>query len=163
MRIFVSYTELDRKIAEWIAWVLEDAGHKVVLQAWDFLPGSDFVLSMHNAILTADRTLLVFSQNALESSFTSAEWSAMLATDPIGEHRRLIPVKIDSTKPEGLLATRVYVDLHGKKEDDARDVLLACLDSRAKPMEKPSFAVMDSSPPSDSGSEVVSRRVPLPI
>jgi hypothetical protein len=37
---FVSYTGVDRQWAEWIACVLEEAGHTVVLQAWDFRPGS---------------------------------------------------------------------------------------------------------------------------
>ena len=38
---FVSYTGVDRRWAEWIAWVLEEAGHTVALQAWDFRPGSN--------------------------------------------------------------------------------------------------------------------------
>ena len=41
---FVSYTSADRAWAEWIAWQLEADGYHVVVQAWDFRPGSDFVL-----------------------------------------------------------------------------------------------------------------------
>ena len=38
---FVSYTHTDRAWAEWIAWVLEEDGHQVLIQAWDFVPGSN--------------------------------------------------------------------------------------------------------------------------
>ena len=30
----------------WIAWQLEDANYSVVLQAWDFRPGGNFVFDM---------------------------------------------------------------------------------------------------------------------
>ena len=46
---FVSYTSADRAWAEWIAYVLEEEGFSIIIQAWDFRPGSDFVLEMHKA------------------------------------------------------------------------------------------------------------------
>jgi hypothetical protein len=41
--LFVSYTPADEDWASWIAWELESAGYRVVLQAWDFVPGTNFV------------------------------------------------------------------------------------------------------------------------
>ena len=46
---FVSYNKADRDWAEWIAWTLEEAGYSVVIQAWDFRAGGNFVLEMHKA------------------------------------------------------------------------------------------------------------------
>ena len=43
---FISYTKTDKAWAEWIAWTLEAAGYSTVIQAWDFRPGSNFVLEM---------------------------------------------------------------------------------------------------------------------
>ena len=43
---FVSYTQADRAWAEWIAWVLEEDGHRVLVQAWDFVPGSNWIQGM---------------------------------------------------------------------------------------------------------------------
>lgn len=43
---FISYNKADRTWAEWIAWQLEEARYSVVVQAWDFRPGSNFVLEM---------------------------------------------------------------------------------------------------------------------
>ncbi|WP_416219215.1 toll/interleukin-1 receptor domain-containing protein [Frankia sp. Cas4] len=34
---FISYTESDRAWAEWVAWQLEVAGYRVLVQAWDFV------------------------------------------------------------------------------------------------------------------------------
>ena len=33
---FVSFNKADRNWATWIAWVLEEAGHSVWFQDWDF-------------------------------------------------------------------------------------------------------------------------------
>jgi hypothetical protein len=41
---FISYSQADRAWAEWITWQLEAAGYSVVIQAWDFAPGSNFIL-----------------------------------------------------------------------------------------------------------------------
>jgi hypothetical protein len=32
---FISYTQADRPWAEWIAWILEQAGYKTRIQAWE--------------------------------------------------------------------------------------------------------------------------------
>jgi hypothetical protein len=36
---FISYNNADQRWAQWIAWVLEQAGYKTINQAWDFRPG----------------------------------------------------------------------------------------------------------------------------
>ncbi|MDX2213331.1 MAG: toll/interleukin-1 receptor domain-containing protein [Oculatellaceae cyanobacterium bins.114] len=46
---FVSYNRHDKTWAEWVAWILEEAGYTVVIQAWDFRPGGNFVLDMQRA------------------------------------------------------------------------------------------------------------------
>ena len=54
---FVSYTSADRPWAEWIAWVLEAADYTVLVQAWDFGAGANFVLEMHRAARISNRTV----------------------------------------------------------------------------------------------------------
>jgi TIR domain len=46
---FVSYNHADEAWAVWTAWVLEEAGFTTKVQAWDFRPGTNFVLEMHRA------------------------------------------------------------------------------------------------------------------
>jgi len=40
---FVSYTQADRAWAERVAWVLEEARYRVLIQAGDFVPGSNWI------------------------------------------------------------------------------------------------------------------------
>ncbi len=58
---FVSYASADRPWAEWIGWALDEAGHRVLVQAWDFGPGANFVLQMDRAATISDRTVAVLS------------------------------------------------------------------------------------------------------
>jgi hypothetical protein len=64
-RTSLSYTHSDQGWAEWIGWVLENAGYPVVLQAWDVEPGAHFVAEMHQATQRAARTIVVLSAEAM--------------------------------------------------------------------------------------------------
>src|SRR6476661_571816 len=140
---FISYAGPDRNWAEWIAWHLEETGYTTVLQAWDFVPGSNFVLEMSDAEIQTNKTIAVLSASYVQRPFTRSEWSAAFARDPAGENRRLIPVRVAEFQLEGLLAQIVYVDLVGLDEAKAREVLLAGLgrdgSKRAVPQSPPRF------------------------
>ena len=139
-KFFVSYAGADVAWAEWIAWQLEAAGYRVVIEAWDFGAGSDFVTEMRRATARVERTVAVLSPAYVASGFAIAEWNAAFATDPTGEARKLLPVRVVDFAPEGLDATRVYVDLVGLDETSARGRLLAAVSTgRAKPKTSPPF------------------------
>ena len=136
---FISYTANDSKWAEWIAWQLEEAGYSVVIQAWDFRPGGNFVLNMQKAA-EAERTIAVLSPDYLQKPFPQAEWAAAFAADPTGGAHNLLPVRVVECSAKGLLAQIVYIDLVNRNETDARDELLKGVNSgRAKPATAPRF------------------------
>ncbi|MBM0744088.1 toll/interleukin-1 receptor domain-containing protein [Phormidium sp. CLA17] len=54
---FISHTGNDRTCAEWVAWILKETGYSVVIQAWDFRVGGNFVLDMQRATIEAKRTI----------------------------------------------------------------------------------------------------------
>ena len=137
---FLSYTQADRLWAEWIAWVLEEAGFATTNQAWDFRPGSNFPLEMQRASAGAERTVPVLSPDYLESGFAMAEWAAAFAQDPTGATGKVLPVRVRRTELDGLLSSIVYIDLVDLDEATARERLLAGLArGRAKPASKPIF------------------------
>jgi tetratricopeptide (TPR) repeat protein len=137
---FVSYTSADRAWAEWIAWQLEAEGYQVVVQAWDFGPGHDWVREMQQATATAERVVAVLSSAYLESPHGQAEWRVFYAEDPTGERGLLLPVRVDPVDPKGLLKLRVYVDLVGQDAAGARAALLAAArGARGKPAHEPEF------------------------
>ena len=136
---FVSYNSHDRAWAEWIAWVLEEAGNSVVIQAWDFRPGGNFVLDMQQAAQDCDRTIAVLSEHYLQAKYTQPEWAAAFAKDPQSQQRKLLPVRVSKCDPPGLWGLLVYVDLVECSKSEARQRLLTMLQERAKPTSQPTF------------------------
>jgi len=137
---FVSYNSADRTWAEWIAWQLEEAGYTTVLQAWDFRPGSNFVLEMQRAATEAERTIAVLSPDYLGARFPQPEWAAAFVQDPTGVEGTLLPVRVQECKPKGLLSPIVYIDLVGLEEAAAKDALLSGVRfERVKPTAPPGF------------------------
>ncbi len=94
---FVSYTQADRAWAEWIAWILEEDGHRVLVQAWDFVPGTNWIHSMQAGTRDAARTIAVLSREYLTSVYGGAEWQAAWTSDPQGAGRK--PLSENSCVP----------------------------------------------------------------
>ncbi|MCG8368088.1 MAG: toll/interleukin-1 receptor domain-containing protein [Pseudanabaenales cyanobacterium] len=136
---FVSYNGVDKDWAEWIAWTLEDFGYTTIIQAWDMRPGADFILEMQKAALQAKKTIAVLSENYLHSKYTQPEWAAAFASDPQGDERRLVPIRVGICDLSGLIGQRVYIDLVGSTREIARDKLIRGLSARDKPNEEPNF------------------------
>ncbi|MCX7840919.1 MAG: FxSxx-COOH system tetratricopeptide repeat protein, partial [Anaerolineae bacterium] len=145
--LFVSYTTADEAWAQWIAWQLESAGYSTTIQAWDFRPGSNFVLEMQRALKECERVIAVLSPRYFASRFAAEEWSAAIASDPTGD--RLLPIRIEPCENEGLFRARIYIDLVGADEATAKQRLLDGVKrGRAKPATAPPF-------PSQLGESVI--------
>ncbi len=140
---FVSYTQADRGWAEWVAWQLERDGYRVLIQAWDMVPGADWVHLMHEGVQGAGRTVAVLSEAYLASVFGTAEWEAAWRGDPLGEQRKLLVFRIADCQRPGLLGGVVSTDLFGLGEAAARARILAAartaVTGRAKPTAEPAF------------------------
>jgi len=146
---FISYNSADKEWAEWIAWTLEEAKYSVVFQGWDFRPGSNFVLEMQKATLDCRQTLVVLSDNYLNSGFTQPEWAAAFVNDPRSNSPTLLPIRIKECQPGGLLKAIIYVDLVGLSEPDAKIALLNSLKARGKPSQATRFPGGGSAAPAD--------------
>jgi WD40 repeat protein/uncharacterized protein YjbI with pentapeptide repeats/3',5'-cyclic AMP phosphodiesterase CpdA len=141
---FVSYSPADERWATWIAWELEAIGHRTLLQAWDFVPGTNFIDFMDRGVSEANAVIAVLSRNYLRSKYGRLEWQAALRADPDNPSNRLITVRIADCPLEGLLSTITYVDLVGVSHpNEARALLLSrirhALAGRAKPAEVPAY------------------------
>jgi hypothetical protein len=140
---FVSYQQSDRAWAEWIAWHLEAAGHSVLVQLWDFVPGTNWIKLMQDGLSHSARVIVVLSPAYIGSVFGAAEWQAIWAHDPDGAKRSVIPVRVADCERPGLLAGIVGIDLFGVPESKAlqrlQDAIHRALAGRAKPLNPPSF------------------------
>lgn len=132
--IFVSYAHEDLKWAEWVSSTLEANGSSVTLARWDFHPGNNFVIEMHDALKKCDRVIALLSPAYLFSQYSQAEWAAAFTQDPTGKKGHLIPVRIEDCVLTGLLLPIVYADLVGLDKGNATQVLLASVSGdRLKP------------------------------
>ena len=118
--LFVSYTPADEGWASWIAWELESAGYRVVLQAWDFVPGTNFVDFMDRGVASAGAVIAVLSRAYLTSRFGRWEWQTAILADPGDPGAKLITVRVEDCPIEGLLSTITYVDLVGAADPRGR-------------------------------------------
>ncbi|TDC85003.1 TIR domain-containing protein, partial [Actinomadura sp. 7K507] len=141
---FISYSPADERWASWIAWQLEAAGHRTMMQAWDFVPGTNFIDFMDRGLSEAKAVVAVLSRNYLRSRYGRMEWMAALRADPDDPARKLVTVRIEDCPIDGLLSTITYVDLVGVDDpDDARGLLMRrigeALAGHARPQDGPGF------------------------
>ncbi|WP_239377174.1 TIR domain-containing protein [Frankia sp. Cj5] len=142
---FVSYTRADQGWAEWVGWQLEKASYRVLLQAWDFVPGTNWAVQMQHGVANTRRTIALLSHAYLKSVYGQTEWQAAQAADPLGFERKLLPIRLEECPRPGLLNTIVSIELfrHSTDEDAARQHLLDeishALNGRAKPAATPRF------------------------
>ncbi|WP_024936760.1 TIR domain-containing protein, partial [Actinomadura welshii] len=149
---FISYSPADERWASWIAWQLEAAGHRTMMQAWDFVPGTNFIDFMDRGLSEAKAVVAVLSRNYLRSRYGRLEWMAALRADPDDPARKLVTVRIEDCPIDGLLSTITYVDLVGVDDpDEARGLLMRrireALAGHARPLDGPGFPGGRSAPP----------------
>ncbi|HEY2762760.1 MAG TPA: TIR domain-containing protein, partial [Pseudonocardiaceae bacterium] len=140
---FVSYSPADERWATWIAWELETAGYSTMLQAWDFVPGTNFIDFMDRGVSEAAAVISVLSSNYLASRYGRLEWQAALRADP-DDLKRLVTIRVEDCALDGLLSMITYVDLVGVTDPQAARALLLgrirqALDGRAKPTTTPGY------------------------
>ncbi|WP_322752719.1 TIR domain-containing protein [Frankia sp. Cas3] len=173
---FISYSVADGRWASWIAWELETAGYRTMIQAWDFVPGTNFLDFIDRGVSEATAVIAVLSRRYLESNWTRLEWLAALDADQ--SRNKLITVRVEDCKPDGVLSKITFVDLVNVTDHEQARALLqgkvsAALSGRAKPSVGPGYplsAAADAvplvdAPPAAIGppvapSRVTTRRVP---
>ncbi len=126
---FISRAGADKAIAAQIGQILQAAGYSVILQDWDFAD-RNFVERMHDALIRAQRAILLLSPEYLTSPYCTAEWVNAMAGDPLNKSRRLILLRVQECAPEGMLKGLAHWDLLGLREkpEMLRDVALAAVD-----------------------------------
>jgi TIR domain len=138
---FLSYTRADRAWAEWIAWQLEEHGYRVLIQAWDFVPGSNWIFAMQEGVTKSARMIAVLSESYSASVYGSAEWRAVWARDPAGDLKKLITVRVTDCDRPGLLHGVVGIDLFRYTDESAAAAeLLAAVKAANERRRKPSLA-----------------------
>ncbi|QBD76777.1 TIR domain-containing protein [Ktedonosporobacter rubrisoli] len=137
---FISHAPADVRWAEWIGWHLEQYGYRVILPEWDFRPGSNSVLELHKAVIETERTLALLSPHYVNILCTLPDWTVTFQRDSSGEQHLLLPIRIQPCETEGIFLTLSPIELAGKNEQEALQILLKeVAQTRAKPDQPPRF------------------------
>jgi len=126
MNVFISRAGEDSVPAQQIAAILTEAGYTVTIQDTDFAAGS-FPHNIQLAVGSADRFIAVYSPHYFAKEYTRAELYAAFARDPIGEHRFLIPVRVEPCTIPDLFKPFIVVDFVGKEPEPRRQALLKAM------------------------------------
>ncbi len=121
---FISYAAADGAWAEWIAWVLADAGYSVFVNAWDLQPGDNRRERIGTAIERSERVIAVISPAYLSSAFAEEELTTALRSDS-RTTGRLIPILVADVFLPPLLDAIVSIDLRGRDEATSRQLLVS--------------------------------------
>ncbi len=116
---FISYTGTDSKYAEWVAQLLEENNYSVIIQAWDFRPGDNFVSKINESLIECKKLIVILSNNYLSSKWCEAEWTSKLTEQIKLNERRIIPIRIEPIDLKGLFSPIVYIDIVDKTEQEA--------------------------------------------
>ncbi|MER6677925.1 TIR domain-containing protein [Streptomyces sp. NPDC000983] len=126
-QVFISYAGPDRAWAEWAAWTLEEYGHRVVLDLWDWRMGERLDERLGYAY-RSEVLILLLSPDYLASPWARAEWSSVLAQP--ATPGRLLPVEVEPlsavTLPPELLALN-RLKISGQPEAEAADRLVSAV------------------------------------
>ncbi len=144
MDFFISYSPADEQWATWVAWELERAGYSTMLQAWDFVPGTNFIDFMDRGVSRSVAVIAILSRNYIRSTYGRWEWQAAMRSSPDNPGSRLITVRIEDFPLEGLLATITFVDLVPATDPETARILLLgrirqAMNGRAKPAVEPGY------------------------
>ncbi|CAM4065178.1 TIR domain-containing protein [Kibdelosporangium persicum] len=149
---FISYSLANEDWATWIAHELEDAGYHVMIQSWDFVPGTNFFEFIDRGIREASAVIAVLSQNYLGSKYGKMEWIAALQAAHNDSTTKLLPVRIEEVVLDGLLAPITFVDLVGLTDPAVArarllDRIRHALSGRAKPDDTPRYPRLPQTEP----------------
>lgn len=143
-RFFISFNSKDDRKAQWIAWTLKSAGHEVAVHDWELPAGGDIPTWMNERLAWAERLIAVISPDYVNAVYSVSEWTSKVWGDPSGKRGAVIPVIVRATPQlPPLLEKLSRIDLIGKDEAEATELLLKRLDLPTVPTIKPTF---ESSP-----------------
>ncbi|WP_136807139.1 TIR domain-containing protein [Desulfosediminicola flagellatus] len=123
MKIYISYTHLDKEQAALIADKLKEAGHDVTFDSWNIKHGDNLIKKISRTIKSADALILLLSRNSEQSKWVMHEFSAIAFNDLSSQEQRIIPVLIDKVAIPSYLSQYMYIDLYSDHEHGIRKLI----------------------------------------
>jgi hypothetical protein len=118
-KIFISYSQKDRTVADNITLALDKAGFAAWIDRREIKPGSSFIEKMNEGLELASYVLVLLSQNSVKSRWITREWTAAM-TD---EATVIIPVRLDDSPIPKLLSSIICFDLRDNRQSGVKGIV----------------------------------------
>lgn len=98
VRVFISYADADRKVAEKLAEALKSHGQSVWFDHWKLMPGEDWHQAIRSALQESNAMVVLMSKAAAHSRWVTTEIDFALGS--ASYKRRVVPVLLDDEAAE---------------------------------------------------------------
>lgn len=146
---FISHSSVDKEYAEWIAWILEEAGYSTIIDSWDFPRGKGFIDCMDEGMIDCEQAIAVVSPEYWTANYTDPEWKYFFQLEQEDKKTKIFLVETRSSDIRPVLRDKLRIILSNiADENEAKNRLLEDLPSDIKknssqkrnpPKPKPNF------------------------
>lgn len=138
--VFISYSHVDKAIAERIAHELTNRGIKVWWDQWDLQPGDSLIAKIFEfGLAKASHFLILLSPASVRSKWVKEELN-IATIRRIEEVVRVIPVLVDGTEIPTPLRALLWVDLRSDFKQGVDRISNSVLEISSKPLVRPHAA-----------------------
>jgi len=124
--VFLSYSTKDTAAVHELAERLKRDGLRVWLDAWEIKPGDPILKRVEDGLEASRVLVLVMSQHAFASDWTTLESGTFRFRDPTNKERRFIPLRLDDAEIKDALKQFAYVDWRKKADEQYARLLTSC-------------------------------------
>jgi hypothetical protein len=132
-KAFISYSHVDRAIAERIAEGLRAGGIEAWLDKYEIIPGDSLIKKIfEEGLAGADVFVVILTESSIKSNWVRQELDVALIKRIEGI-TRVIPLKIGNINIPDPLQTVQWIDMAGDFDEKLRQLQMAIFQIRAKP------------------------------
>jgi TIR domain len=133
-------------VAQEVASILIDKGHKIFVQDYDIPYGSSFVEKMHEGITNCCSLIVLYTGDYFTSPYTRKELWCFVADRADLEERKIVVLRCENVRLRGLLADLVGQDLFGDLGPDERQRRIIAVAEGQPQAQKPGVEAIKAQP-----------------
>lgn len=111
MKIFLSHSTKDSKLATRIAEDLRRNSIDVWFDEWEIFVGDSIISKVQEGLNSCDFLGVLFTKNSLKSSWVEKEWQSILYKETNKKEIILLPIKGDNCEMPFIVGDKLYADI----------------------------------------------------
>jgi small GTP-binding protein len=131
--VFLSHSVKDKAVVRPLAERLRQDGLKVWFDEWEIKPGDSIPAKIEDGLERSRVLVLCMSAQAFGSGWAQLEAGTFRFRDPLNQHRRFIPLRLDDAPIKGSLAQFLYINWRPADREQEYPKLLEACRPPAKP------------------------------